>query len=445
MDPPNRILKDGACLIEDDRIVSIGDTQTVRPQAAAPEYRIDARNSLLLPGLIDAHVHTGNSLSRGIIPPDVAYREWISDWMLPYKSLVTRGEGKVAAQFCLLEMIRTGTTCYLDSLIYSRHGYESIAEAVVEAGVRACLAKFVTNVPRLEKMEGSGEEDSIREARQLHSRLNGAGQGRVEVWLEPPPLGTGSRSFYEEASTLARELKTGLTIHFLESKEDKERLLAQGLAPGRFAMETGLLGPRSVLAHAIWVSDDDIEAITQAEASVAHCPTTNLKLLDGLAPIAKMAHKGVNVALGCDGFSSNDNVDIFREMRTATILHRTLTMDPAALSSLEALRMGTIYGARALGKARTIGSLEEGKKADMIVVDMKRPYSSVKRDPVGHLIHTCSSGEVKHVIVDGKFIMQDQRILTMNEERIHEEVERTAQDLGRRVDARRSPTGGPVQ
>lgn len=436
MDTKNRIIRDGGCLIEGDRIVALGDNNEVRKEAHAPEHRIDARNCLLMPGLVDAHIHTNNTLSRGLVPPDVAFGEWIGKWMRPYKSLLLSRFGAVSSKLAMVEMIRSGTTCFLDSLVYSRHGFSGFVEAVVEAGLRACIAKFVTDVPRFEPMEGIGEEDTIREARSLHDKFQGAGDGRVEVWLEPPALGTTGKQLYEEVSDLAKEINAGLTIHFLEAREDREQLRKMGFVPGKLAEETGMLGERRVFAHGVWMSDEDIEVLAKSGATVAHCPTTNMKLIDGIAPVAKMLSRGLNVALGCDGFSSNDNVDIFREMRTATLLHRVVAMDPDAVTAFNALRMGTVNGAAALGKKVEIGSLEVGKKADAIVVEMRRPYYGARADPVGHAVYSCSGSDVSHVVVDGKMVMVDRKIVTLDEERIGEEAEKASMALAERLDAK---------
>lgn len=438
VDPENKIIRNGALLVEQDKIIALGDIDTVKSQTAHPEHTIDARNCFLLPGLVDAHIHTGNTLSRGLIPHDVVLADWLAEWMVPFKSVLDQDDGKTSAQLVMLEMIQTGTTCFLDTLLYSRHGLEGVVNAVLESGMRACIAKFVTDSPRLETKKGAGEEDTLGQAKSFFKRFNGAGDGKIDIWLEPPHLGRSQPTFYQDASALAKELDTGMTIHFMEGPKDREPLQKMGISPGQFAKKVGLLGERRVYAHGVWISDEDIDILAEGKVSIAHCPTTNMKVIDGIAPIPRMIRKNVNVALGCDGFSSNDNVDIFREMRTAPLLHNVVNADPTAVSVKDALRMGTINGARALGKANKIGSLEVGKKADLITVEMRRPYTSAERDPLGHVIYSCSGSNVRDVIVDGKIIMLNRQILSLNVDEIHQEVEKRAQLVSAKFDARKS-------
>ena len=429
MDPQRRVFERGALFVEGDRIVALGDPASVRRIAGSPEHRIDAANCVILPGLIDTHVHTANTLSRGTADPDLAIHDWLTHAIHPFKTLLNQQDGKLSAQVCILEMLRTGTTCFLDTLFFSRYGFDGLAEAVVDSGIRACLAKYVIDIRGPDATRQERPEDSAAEARAIFSKHHGSGNGRIEVWLEPPPLRGNERSIYEEVSTLARQLNTGVTAHFLETREDLQAFLKSGPSPARFLIDVGMAGEKRVLAHGVWIPDGDFEVLAKGGFSIAHCPTTNMKLVDGIAPVAKMRRNGVTVGLGCDGFGSNDNVDIFREMRTAALLQKVASTDPLALRTLDALQMGTINGAQALGKAAEIGSLEIGKKADLLVINMKRPYTNARQNPLAHLVYACSGSDVRDVIIDGQIILSDRRILTMDEEAIYQEAEKRAGDV----------------
>jgi cytosine/adenosine deaminase-related metal-dependent hydrolase len=435
LDQSRRILRDGAVAVQDDRIVKIDKTTLVRKDFRA-DVEIDASHMIILPGLVDLHVHLAQALIRGCAD-DVSLIAWLRDRVWPLQGSYTHEDGRVSALLCMLEMIKSGTTTFLEAMLHSRYGFDGIAEAVERTGMRGVLSKIVMDQAGYAGSEqimhpGMMEEKeaTVNETLRMHGGWNGKANGRIQVRFGLRSLGACSPTLFREVSALSRERDMGMTMHLNEVREDGEFAeRAFRKRPVEFAEEVGLLGPRMVFAHMVWPNPGEIALLAKTQTHVAHCPSSNTKLASGIAPVPEMLRAGVNVGLGCDGGPSNNSYDMIREMKLAAVVHKARLLDPLVLPAEEALEMATIRGARALGMEGDIGSLEAGKKADLILVDSNRPHLTPMTNPVSHLVYAACGEDVHTVIVDGQILMRNRVLATVNEEDILKEAAKRGREV----------------
>ena len=440
-DGRRRIIKDGSVYVEDGRIIAVGRREEVRESSGRGAEEIDASGCVVIPGLIDIHVHLAQALIRGVVPDDVSLIAWLRDWVLPLQGVYEAEDGRVSASLCILEMLKTGTTCFLESLLHTRYGFNGIAEVVKSSGIRGILSKSIMDIPEYAKAgsiipPGMIEEGpaTLREFKEMHKRWAGAAGGRIDVWVGLRTPGAVSDELYREAISEAEQRGAGATMHLAEVKEDLEYFKSRGTTPSGFLKKLGMLGRKRVYVHCVWLSDDDINAFASTGTSVAHCPSSNLKLGSGIARVYEMLRAGVVVGLGCDGGPSNDSYDMIREMKLAAILQKGRLVNPTALSAWDALEMATINGARALGLEKEIGSLEPGKKADITIVSLRHPSVQPLTDPLSLLVYAATGRDVRDVIIDGRPVVRDGKVLTMDEERILREANQRLPKVLERAD-----------
>jgi cytosine/adenosine deaminase-related metal-dependent hydrolase len=277
-------------------------------------------------------------------------------------------------------------------------------------------------------------ETSLLGVLDMQSKWQGATNDRIHVWFGPRTPGGVTRELYREMSEYARQRDMGITMHLAEVEADKIFLKEKyGLSPVYFAESVGLLGPKTVLVHMVWLTQEDIHLLASTHTSVSHNPSSNSKLASGVCKVPQMLASGVNVALGCDGGPSNNDYDMIREMKLAAILHKAVTHDPLIVPAETVLEMATINGARALGLEHEIGSLELGKKADLIVVDLNRLHTTPSINHVSTLVYAATGGEVDTVVVDGKIVVKDGTLLTMNEQEVMAQARQHANQLYQRA------------
>ncbi|MDN5301316.1 MAG: 5-methylthioadenosine/S-adenosylhomocysteine deaminase [Thermoanaerobacteraceae bacterium] len=403
--------------IEKDKIKYIGEV----PEDFYAEKVIDARESLVMPGLIDGHTHIAMSLFRNYAD-DLPLMEWLKTriWLLEEK--LTAQDVYWGSMLGVAELIRSGVTCFSDMYFFM----EETAKAVEEAGIRAVLARGLV---------GGDNDDGRRfeETRKLYkSWHNGAG-GRIKVMVGPHAPYTCSPGYLRKVVELARELNVGIHIHIAESADEVEESLKNyGKSPVRHIYDLGLFDIPTVAAHCVHLSDEDIEILAENKVSVVNNPTSNLKLASGFAPVEKMIKKGINVALGTDGPSSNNNLNMFEEMNLAAIINKSVNHDATSIPAITAIKMATVNGAKALGLEKEIASIEVGKKADLIIIDTQKPHFYPRHNIISALAYSAQASDVKTVIVDGKIVMEDYEIKTIDTERIMFEAEKAAKDLMRR-------------
>jgi cytosine/adenosine deaminase-related metal-dependent hydrolase len=433
-DEQNRVIRDGALLTQGSEISYVGSTDRIGQKRTRGATKIDAKGRLLLPGLIDTHVHLAQALLRGLVPDNVSLIEWLRDWVWPLQGVYDHEDGRISAELCILEMLRTGTTTFLESGLHTRYGFDGIADIVNRSGIRGILSKKVMDTPGYASKSsimppGMMEEryECVSEFKRMHKKWSNGAGGRIRVWLGPRTPGACSDSLYREIAELATEMRSGITMHLAEVQADIKYFRGRRTTPSNFVKKLGMLRAKSVFAHGVWITEEDMDVFAKYGASVAHCPSSNLKLGSGVAPVSIMLKRGMNVGLGCDGGPSNDCYDLVREMKLAAILQKGFFHDPESLSAAQTIRLATVNGARALGQENELGTLEVGKKADFILIGSENVHTHPKINPISNLVYSSTGHDVSMVVIDGKVIVENGVVLTMDKERILREAERRAQ------------------
>jgi cytosine/adenosine deaminase-related metal-dependent hydrolase len=439
MNPTRDILRDSAIAIEHNRIVAIDKTPALLEHYRGDEV-IDVQGKLIIPGLIDTHVHLAQALLRGCAD-DMALIEWLCDRVWVLQGNYNEDDGYVSARLCIAEMLKSGTTTFLESMLAHRYGFDGIAQAVQESGIRACLAGIVMDIGTYATQAHAmhpgmveSREMSLFGVLAMHDKWDGAADGRIHVWFGPRTPGGVTEQLYREMSEFARQRNMGITMHLAEVEADKIFLAEKyGLSPVSFAESVGLLGPKTVLVHMIWLSAADIDKLAATGTHVAHNPSSNSKLASGVCNVPLMLERGVNVALGCDGGPSNNDYDMIREMKLAAIIHKAVGHNPLLVPGETVLEMATINGAKALGLEHEIGSLEVGKKADLVVLDFARLHTTPCVNPISTLVYAATGGEVDTVVVDGKIVVRQGCLLTLDEAEVMRDANRHAAQVYRRA------------
>jgi cytosine/adenosine deaminase-related metal-dependent hydrolase len=424
LDPLRRVIEDGAVLLEDGLITQVGRSSDIKRQKRA-EFEIDAKGRAVLPGFVDAHVHLAQALIRGCAD-DTSLIDWLQKFVWPLQGNFDAQDGKTSAELCMLEMIKSGTTTFLESLLHSRYGLDGIAESIETCGMRGVLSKTVMSLPGYGSEKGimhpgmvEDGETSLREVETHFKRWNGQADGRIRIWYGARSLGGCTPQLYRQIAEGAARLGTGVTMHLSEVQEDVRYAKKEfGKLPAEFMDQVGLVGPNVVFAHGVWLTENEWAILARKHASVAHCPSSNMKLSSGIARVPEMTAAGVNVGLGCDGGPSNNCYDMVREMKTASLLQKVRTMDPLTMNATTVLEMATVKGARALGLENEIGSIEIGKKADLILVNLRKPHLTPTFNPTSSIVYAAEGSDVETTIIDGKIIMENRIVKTLDEERI---------------------------
>ncbi len=393
--------EDGKCFrghigIEGDRIAFVRRHDEPLPDTAGAEI-IDGRGKLAMPGLVNTHNHIPMTLLRSYAD-DLPLMPWLNDHVWPFEARMTRDDIRVGAELGMAEMLLGGTTTSADMYWMD----EAVAEAAVHAGIRAVIASSILDGKR---------EAFDRDLALLTERYGRGCHPRITLMVAPHAVYTCSPETLEYARDTAAAHDIGITIHVSET-QDEQRIVREryGKTPVELLRDLGMLGPRTLLVHAVWVNDGDIEIMREHGVSVAHNPQSNMKLASGIAPFAKMAAAGINVTIGTDGPSSNNDLDMWEEMRAASYLQKVTERDPRVLPAYETLRMATVYGAKALGY-NDLGFISEGALADFILVNVDTPHMQPIHNIVSNLVYSGKASDVDTVVVDGKILVEDGRLL----------------------------------
>lgn len=444
MDAQRRVILDGAVAVMGDTIVAVGKTDAVIAQYPALT-RHDYRHHIVSPGLIDTHVHQSQAFFRGVgernRQPD-GFHRWLYGLTLPFEGAMTPEDGKASASLCILEMLKSGTTSFLECMTSENHGFDGIAQTCVDSGIRAALGKVVMDVSE-EYRDKVGwpmsawfdPDQTISDTLDAHKTWHGAADGRLQVWFGCRTADdTANPEFYRKVVAAARERDIRLTIHHSELESDNEFARRNGYRSHMdYGHQLGLLGPRSVLAHCTAADEEDIHLLAATGTSVTTNPANNATAAWGPTRVVDMLAAGVNVALGCDGTASDANMDLLRDLRVTAHIARTRAKNRACLKAEAILEMATLNGAKALGIADTVGSLEPGKRADIIAVNTDVPHLTPIWNPVASMVFAAQGSDVDTVIIDGRFIMRGRDVLTMDEDRIIAEARVRTPEIARRA------------
>lgn len=402
MDKDRRVLKNFSIGIEDGTIMEIG--AEVKGEA---DFVIDAEDKIVLPGLINAHTHLAMTLFRGIAD-DLELMKWLKEVIWPIECKLEAKHVYAGSLLGCLEMISTGTTCFNDMYFYM----DEVARSVMEAGMRGVLSYPII------ALGNTDVEKLLKEADEGVRRYNRK-NSLVRAFFGPHAPYTCPEEVLIEVRELAEKRQTGVHIHVSETQGEVEESEKQhGMSPFKYLDSIGFLYDRVVAAHAVWVSDDEIRLLRERGVKVVHNPVCNMKLASGVARVPKYIDGGVTVALGTDGAASNNTLDMFDTMKTCALLHKINTMNPAVMSASQTLELATIKAAKALGLDKEIGSLEVGKKADIILVDTRRPGLTPLNNPVSHLVYSARGCDVGTVIIDGKVVMENRVIRTLDKQEV---------------------------
>jgi cytosine/adenosine deaminase-related metal-dependent hydrolase len=423
MDAARRVLGDGAVLTDGARIAQVGRAADVRPPRE-PERVIDGRGRLVLPGFVDTHVHLSEHLSRGLIPDEVPVDRYVPDWYVPLYAAISSEEEATAAQLACLEMVRSGTTTFCEA--GTLFDVPAVAGAVDAVGLRAILGRWTWDL-----VQGPGRlRQSTGEALELNAamlaRVNGRGSSRVSAWPLLIGFGTCSEALIRGAHALAVRHGTGWGM--MQFASHPSRRTADTL-PLATLDGWGVLGPRTKLAHMVYVDGADIALLARRGVAVSHCPSAALKHVKGLfehGRFPEMLAAGVTVSLGGDSANGSNHLDMLRLMALAALAAKDARGDPAVLPPERVLEMATIHGARALGLEGEIGSLEPGKRADLVLFDTDLPEWRPLLDPLSTLVHSASAASVRTVLVDGRVVLDDRRVTTVDEREVLRRAERLA-------------------
>lgn len=424
MDEKNSIVG-GDVLIRDGRIVEVG-----RIDSSANTI-IDAAGCAVLPGFVQTHIHLCQTLFRGSAD-DLALIDWLKQRVWPMEAAHTAASIRASARLGIAEMVKGGTTSAL-TMETVKHT-EEVLRVVDETGFRATVGKCMMDkgdeVPAglLEKAD-----ESIRESMALIEQWHGSSGGRVRCCFAPRFAVSCTRELLGEVAKLARLHQVMIHTHASENKKECELVESDtGRRNVAYLDSLGISGPHVLLAHCVHLDTEEMETLARTRTNVAHCPSSNLKLGSGLARVAEMLARRIPVSLGADGAACNNRLDMFTEMRTAALLQK-LAHGPEALPAGRVLRMATIDGARSLGLAKEIGSIEAGKRADVIVVSLDQLHSTPPGDAVSALVYSAVASDVRATVIDGQVLMRDRELLTMNETSVIEEANREAKSLTERA------------
>ena len=406
MDADRRVIPNGAVVIDGTDIVAVGDAADVRTRYQGADV-IDAGGAVIMPGLINTHTHAPMVLYRGLAD-DLALEEWLNDYIFPAESKTLSPEFvRAGTRLAALEMIQSGTTTFADMYYFEA----DIARVVKAAGLRAVLGQTVIQFP---VADAATPADALLRAESFIEAFKD--DPLVTPAVAPHAVSTVDEAMLKASRALSRKYGVPTLIHLSETRSEVRASEDEhNASPVGYLDRLGFFGPGVIAAHGVWMTQPDIAILKANRVGVSHNPESNMKLASGTAPLGSYLRAGIAVGLGTDGAASNNDLDMFDAMRTASLLHKVQMQDPRVASAKTMLEMATIGGARALGMEDRIGSLEPGKRADLIVVRMDRARQTPMYEPISQLVYTTRGDDVTTTVVHGRVLMRDRKVLTLDE------------------------------
>jgi 5-methylthioadenosine/S-adenosylhomocysteine deaminase len=406
VDGTSRVLAPGAVAIDGRDIVAVDTADAIAARFAGKDT-IDATGQVVMPGLINTHTHAPMVLYRGLAD-DLALMDWLQQYIFPAEAKTVSPEFvRAGTRLAALEMIESGTTTFADMYYFE----EEIAKATKQAGLRGVLGETIIQFP---VADAKTPAEALARAEAFITQF--AGDDLITPAIAPHALYTNDAKTLKAVRALADRAHAPVLIHLSETSDEvQSSRKSYRMTSTAFLDSIGFWGPRTLAAHGVWLTPADMKILARRKVGVAHNPESNMKLASGTAPVQAMRVAGINVGLGTDGAASNNDLDMFEAMRQAAFLHKLQSHDPRAMPAKAVLQMATIEGARAMGMDAEIGSLEAGKRADVITVSMAGARQTPMYDAMSHLVYVSRGDDVQNTIVNGKILMRDRRVLTLNE------------------------------
>ena len=418
MNKNREIFKNGSILIENDRVKAVG---RVDPSLINSDVEVyNALGKIILPGFINTHVHLSQQLGRGVAD-DVVLLTWLRERVWPYESSFDYEDSLVSSTACCVELIKTGVTTFLEA---GGQYVDAMAEAVEKCGLRACLSKSTMDEGEgLPKAWQKTTQEELDFQEELFKKYNDTADGRIKIWFGLRTIFNNSDELIKGTKTLADKYNTGIHMHVLEVKEEMDYTRAtRGETTVEHMNRLGALGPNLVAAHTVWLTEREIALFRLYDVKVSHNPGAAMKVVLGFAKIPEMLEKGIAVSIGTDGAPSNNRMDMMRDMYLTSLIHKGRTLNPKTVSAEQVLEMATINGARCALMEKEIGSLEVGKKADLIILNPDTIHSLPVIDPVANIVYAMSSENVESNMCNGKWLMKNREILFLDEKDLLEKV-----------------------
>jgi len=426
MDESRRVLPDAGVAIQGGRILAIGSSRDILRMYSAPQ-RVDAAGKIIVPGLINGHTHIPMTLFRGLAD-DLDLQEWLTKYIFPAEAKnVTEEFVRVGTRLGLAEMIRGGTTTYCDMYYFE----DAIADETAKAGVRGVLGETVIDFPVADNKTNAEAMAYVERFVQKWK-----GHDLIVPAIAPHAPYTVSEEHLRAVRAFSDRTGAPVVTHISETKREVEdSLKAKGASPVDYLARIGFLNERVIAAHMVWPGNGEIEILKRAAVGVVHNPQSNMKLASGVAPVPKMMAEGLRVGLGTDGAASNNDLSMWEEMDTTAKLHKVFSGDPKVMSAEEAFALTTIGSARALHLEKEIGSIEKGKRADLVIVNRDSLNQIPLYNIYSDLVYATKASDVETVIINGQIVMRDRRLLTLDEAAIKEGArvfrERIIRSLGK--------------
>jgi 5-methylthioadenosine/S-adenosylhomocysteine deaminase len=406
------VLRRTHIVIADGRIELVGDT----PPTSWADETIEASDHVVLPGFFNAHTHAAMTFERGWAD-DLTFDRWLNERIWVAESALTKEDVRWGAYLAAAEMIRSGTVGFADHYFHM----DEVAQVVEESGLRATLAWCVFGM-------GDGTEigGGLEETARFVQRWQGAANGRIRTVLGPHSPYACPPAFLETVAAKAADLGVGIHIHLAEFRDQLESSLAKhGVTPVKFLEQRGILDRPTIAAHCIYITPEDMDIMRDKGVNVVQCPNCHMKLGMGVTPVPELLSRGVNVALGTDGPASNNDLDMLQEAQLATLMQKNHHLDPTVMPAELTLRLATQNGARALGFADS-GVIAPGRAADLVIFDFRKAHLRPRHNVLSNIVYSAKSSDISHVIVDGRVLLRDGELTTLDEERILYEGERRA-------------------
>jgi 5-methylthioadenosine/S-adenosylhomocysteine deaminase len=432
---PETTVETGDVLVDQDtgEILSVGDVEN-------GDETLNATDCVVIPGLVNAHTHAAMTLLRGYAD-DEPLESWLREHVWPAEAQLTTEDIRAGTNLALCEMVRSGTTAFCDMYFEE----PAVAAAVEEGGLRALLGHGIVTVGKDEEGVAAELEEGLGFARGYRDRDTRAndgtestegseGESRVRTASMPHSLTTVADDAIEECVAAAEDLDVPIHYHANETEGEVDPIVSEcGVRPLEYADERGLLGTRNFLAHGVHLDDREIDLLAERDTGVVHCPASNMKLASGMAPVQDLLDAGVTVGLGTDGAASNNDLDLFDELRDAAMVGKLAADDASAVAAPDVLEMATRGGAELLGFDS--GRIEPGRNADLAVVDFSASHLTPVHDPVSHLVYAARGSDVRHTICDGQVLMRDRELTILDEDAIRTEAKQRATRLAERAES----------